>query len=142
MSLPHGCRVPRIWAIPCCSPRPQAGTGREVEHQDRNHCPQGFWCIQSEDLATRPSHWVQNGGCLAQFAKEHHQSRAQLLDSGRVQPHGGEPHHHWQNKSNAEAAISMRILLSIREWATESLEAPKTLRASQTFWNSFYRAKS
>lgn len=43
----------------------------------------------------------------------------EVLDSGRVQPRGGEPHHHWQNKSNAEAAISMMILLSIRKWATE-----------------------
>ena len=60
-----------------------------------------------------------------------------MLDSGRVQPRGGESHRHWQNKSNAEAAISMRILLSICEWATESLEASRTLRAPSRLKHPF-----
>ena len=74
------------------------------------------------------------------FAEDGHSIPGQctkMLDSGRVQPHGGEPHRHWQNKSNAEAAISMRILLSIRKWATESLEASRTLRAPSRLKHTF-----
>lgn len=51
------CRVPRLWAVLDCLPKPQAGNWRRNGAASTQiHTHMGSWSLQGKDLAVLPSH--------------------------------------------------------------------------------------